>query len=146
MTRPNHTPKRSGALNAVELLFIVPIVFVILLGLIQVSFMLSARARLHTACWEAARHACRHHPHREIHHAACNHLPERARPHLKLQIEVDGHEVPHSAQQSTPLPQGEQVTVRTRVRGDHVCPDLLRFLGYSLQNMEFDCYATMRME
>lgn len=147
MTRQKQTRKRIGALNAFELLFLLPILFVILLGLIQISFMLSARARLHTACWEAARQASRHHPQREVLHAACIHLPERARPHLRLAVAVDGREVPPSSSgQPLPLPRGEQVTVHTCVRGDHVCPDLLRFLGYSLQNMEFECYATMRME
>jgi hypothetical protein len=164
---PTRNPARSrrrGAINSFELLLLMPIILIILLGIIEISLMLAAKARLSCACWEGARCAAHGHPDDEVRRCVCRHFDS----HVWDCIEVvvipgcaphHGHHGDDGGDDNTDGfgsqggsgPPGHRdcddtVTVHVKARASCLVPDLLGFICIRLCERDFVCESTLRKE
>lgn len=134
---------RRGGHLTLELLFVFPILFVLLLAMVQFSLTLHARQQLLAASREGARVA-----------AVGGDLPavrERVKQCLGTgrlaEAEVAAtNERGEPLPENLPLPSGELVLVWVKVPTGYVVPDLLRFIGYSHRDEELVGRTAMRKE
>ncbi len=130
---------RSGALQSIELLLILPIVTLIFFGLIEFSLLWSANMSVKLASQIACRAGTlpAHDPaalRRAVQAAAARalHKPRLVRAH-RLSLQPGLHT-------------GDVVVVEIRVPMRAVAPDLLRVFGLGLRDRELVGYTVMRKE
>src|SRR5438128_1366086 len=118
--------RRRGSLT-LELLFVFPILFVLLLALIQFSMTLHARQQLLAASREACRVAALGGDQCEVEAMAKRCLGEGRLADAEVMLTNEaGEPLPSGAA----LPSGELTLVWVKLPTGHAVPDLLRFIGY----------------
>lgn len=163
-------PRRSGSV-AVELLLLAPVVLGLILAVIEISMMTAANEHLAAASREGCRVAALGGNVHEIERAVYNHLGygSLALAQITIVILQDGQGNPlpvvanldangnptasiqgnNSDQDNNsgyPIPHGEPVMVRLDIPANAAVPDLLAFMGFSLNNQTLVGQTIMRKE
>jgi Flp pilus assembly protein TadG len=126
---------RSGAVHAVEILLLLPIVLALILGMVEYSMLLAVDQQLTVASREGARAAAQGGSASEVEAAA----------RLILGVGNVGHYSVVTSQ-LTDVP-GDPVSVQVAIAdAATVVPDLLRFVGFSIKNKPLTGLTTMRRE
>jgi len=133
---------RRGSLT-VEALLVLPVLLLVALGSVEFGLLLSCRQQLWGACREAGRLAALGHPRSRIHAAVCQYLGETRANHAELCLEDDqGNAIAEPGE----VPAGSAVRVRLRLPARCAAPDLLRFVGFSLDGMMLEAHTVWRRE
>jgi hypothetical protein len=133
--------ERRGALLSVELLLVLPILAGLFFGVVEFGLLLLNRERVEAACHEACRvatHAGRDHDpallDKEMRAAAEQVLAKRCLVrHYRLRVDPEGSG-------------GDRVAVELRVPMKAAAPDLLKFLGITLEGRQLVARSVMRKE
>jgi len=130
-----YSRRRLGAIHAVELLLLLPIVLILIVGMVEYSMILSIDQQLAVASREGARVAAQGGDSCEVEAAA----------RLALGCGSVGQNAVVTSQLTDIS--GNPVLVRVAVcDASSVVPDMLRFLGFSIQNQELAGATVMRRE
>ena len=125
--------RRRGVLS-MELVFTLPILGLLLMGLLEFSLLFFARADVADACRAGARKGT-------LHGATAESVEDEIRralsPRLQQQLEVFA---------DINVPSGEMVQVAVRVPMNTVSPDLLWPVGFSLEGRDLYCETNMAKE
>ncbi|MEZ6057703.1 MAG: TadE/TadG family type IV pilus assembly protein [Planctomycetaceae bacterium] len=117
-----------------ELVFVLPILLMLLVGLLEFSLLFFARGDVVEACRVAARQATLPGATpEEIEDAALTSLPSKLRRGAEVAVEMGVHS-------------GDPVIVAVRVPMSAAAPDLLWPVGFSLQNNDLTCETRMVKE
>jgi hypothetical protein len=130
---------RSGQ-AALELLFTLPILLVLLLAMVEFSLLLTARQQLLCASREAARVACQGGDTDEV----CATVRRVLGPGRLGDAAVDVRRFREDPRH--PTDGRDRVEVRVRVPATHAAPDLLGWVGVSLRNLELVACTVMCRE
>ena len=126
-------PGRRGVLS-MELVFTLPILGLLLMGLLEFSLLFFARADVAEACRAGARKGT-------LHGATWQTVEDEVRrtlsPRLQQQMQVIS---------DVNVPSGEMVHVSIRVPMDAASPDLLWPAGFSLDGRDLYCESHMAKE
>jgi Flp pilus assembly protein TadG len=130
--------KRRGS-AAVELLIVLPILLSLLLGMVEFSMFLAARQQVTTASREGARVAAMGGTTQEVQQAVLLFLGGGNLNTANLQVRLSF---------STGLPgvNGQAAQVIVSLPVNQVVPDLLSFIGISIQNQTIVASTVMRLE
>ncbi len=139
MPTSKRSPGRKGGILALELLFALPVVLALLLAMIEFSTLLVARQQLLAASREGARVAAQGGTADDV--AAAVRLFLGAGPLGNATVDAvlagaDGQ----------PVPSGGAVAVTVRLPTAQAVPDLLAFIGFSIQNETLVTQTVMRKE
>ena len=129
--------RRAGA--ALELLLVFPVLLSLLLALIQFSMLLAARQQLAGASREAARVAAQGGDLTAVQTAAALYLGQGNLSNAQVQAVL-------TDSTGMALPSGAPVSVTVQVPASQAAPDLLAFVGVSLQNEVISAQTVMRKE
>ena len=144
--RPPHLAKtRRGAILSMEMLFVLPVFVVLLLGLVEVAFLLSAQNQLQVACHQACRAGTQPTPgplaqswqeqiRQEVYDAADRVLHK---PQLRKTKELKFEPGLHT---------GDPVRVKMRLPMSAAAPDLLAVFGFRLKGRYLYAECVMRKE
>lgn len=130
-------PRRGGL--AVELLFVLPILLVVLLGTVEFALWLAAQEQVALASREGARAAATGATLPEIEAVVTQVLGERRFAVTQLSAEI----VDPLGQ---PIVPGEPVAVTVQLPARAVVPDLLVFVGWSIRNESLVSRTVLRKE
>lgn len=133
------TRKRAGAIHALELLFVFPILMAIFFGTVEYGLYLAAQARLSNAAREGARAAAAGGDINDVALAVKAALPAHERECVWIQAILKSDAV-------TPLLPGDPVTVNVSTPAMNLVPDYLRFIGVSIYGHCLMGQTTMRKE
>jgi hypothetical protein len=133
---------RRGIL-AFELLLVLPILLIVVLAAVQFSLTLHARQQLVAASREGCRVAALGGDLGEIERTIRLTLGNGRLADADIEL-TDEAGKPISAGMT--IPSGDSVAVWLRLPTIHVVPDLLRFMGYSIQKDEMVARTVMRRE
>ncbi len=128
-------PRRPGAL-AMELLLALPILMALVLGMVQLSMLISARQQVTSAAREAGRVAALGGSAAEVQTTVDRFLGGKV---ATIQLDVNDSN-------GDPIASGDPVTVVVKVKTSCLVPELLGFIGFSLRNQELIARAVMRKE
>lgn len=135
--------RRRRGILALELLFILPILMLLMLAMVQFSLTLHARQQLVAASREACRVAALGGDLGEVERTVRRTLGSGRLSDADVEL-TDETGTPIPAGMT--VPSGEMVSVWLRLPTIHVVPDLLRFMGYSIKNDELVARTVMRRE
>jgi Flp pilus assembly protein TadG len=123
----------------VELLIVLPILLSLLLGMVEFSMFLAARQQVTTASREGARVAALGGSAQEVQQAVLLFLGRGNLGTANVQVTLSF---------STGLPgvNGQAAQVTVSLPANQVVPDLLRFIGVSIQNQTIVASTVMRLE
>jgi hypothetical protein len=133
------TKRRPGFINAVELIFVLPIVIITFIVIVQFSQILSAEARLCSASREGARVAASGGNNHQIRRAVHGCLLQRE--HKLVEIETN---VLESDGGPKSVPPGSEVVVRVSVATKDIVPSAL--LSYFFDKSVLTGQTVMRKE
>lgn len=133
--RARKKPSRPGAL-AIELLLALPIVMALVLGMAQLSMLISARQQVTVAAREAGRVAALGGSPSEVQETVDRFLGAKV---ATVQLAVQDSS-------GDPIASGDPITVQVRVPTTSLVPELLKFIGFSMRNQEMVARAVMRKE
>jgi Flp pilus assembly protein TadG len=139
---PNDLPRRSAARRgtaAVELLLVLPILLSLLLGMFELSMFLAARQQVTTASREGARVAALGGTPDEVQQAVQLFLGSGNLSNANVQVTLIG-------QNGVPAATGDAVQVVVTLPLNQAIPDLLAFIGVSIQNQSIVAGTVMRKE
>ena len=126
-------PRRRGVLS-MELVFVLPILMALLMGLLEFSLLFFARADVAEACRAGARKGT-------LHGATWQTVEQEVRrtlsPRLQQQMQVIA---------DVNVPSGQMVNVSIRVPMHAASPDLLWPAGFSLDGRDLYCETHMAKE
>lgn len=126
-------PRRRGVLS-MELVFVLPILMALLMGLLEFSLLFFARADVAEACRAGARKGT-------LHGATWQTVEDEIRrtlsPRLQQQMQVIT---------DVNVPSGQMVNVSIRVPMNAASPDLLWPVGFSLDGRDLYCETHMAKE
>jgi hypothetical protein len=126
----------------VELILTFPILFALFLGMIEFSMLLYARQQLSAASREGARVAALGGQLPDVEQTVRRYLGAGRLGEAQISLtDVIGQPLP----EGTSLP-GESIEVWVRLPANRAAPDLLRFVGYSIQDEEIVARTVMRRE
>lgn len=130
--------RRRGSMS-IELLFVLPVALIVLMATIEFSMFLTARQQLTAASREGARVL------------ALGGTPEEAEDAARLFLgsgRLAGATVTvfDTDDNGDPVPAGEPVTVRVSIPTAQAVPDLLAFIGFSLNGDVLVAQTVMRKE
>lgn len=130
--------RRRGGM-AVELLFVFPILLAVLLGTVEFALWLSAQQQVTLASREGARAAATGGGQDDVTQSVRRALGD---------VRFNAAEVVVTLTDANgdPLVPGDPVAVQVRLRAGAVVPDLLRFIGFSIQNEVLVGQTVMRKE
>ncbi len=129
--------RRAGA--ALELLLVFPVLLSLLLALVEFSMLLAARQQLAGASREAARVAAQGGDLLAVQTAASLYLGQGNLANAQvLAVLTDAN--------GMPLPSGAPVAVTVQVPATQAAPNLLAYVGLSLQNEVLSAQTVMRKE
>jgi hypothetical protein len=131
--------RRPGAVNATELLLVLPIVLALILAAVQFAATIAAEQKLAAA----SREGCRVAATGGSRDAVVQSVEQVLGPSLKKHAEVC---TVLTDEARRPLPSGAMVEVVVKVPATKAVPDLLRFVGYSIRNETLVGSAVMRKE
>ena len=165
------TTTRSRGSIAVELLLLSPIVLGLILAVIEISMMTAANEQLAAASREGCRVAALGGDVNEIERAVYNHLGYGSLSSAQITmiilqdgqgnplpvvatldangnptVSVQGNNSSQGNDSRYPIPHGEPVMVRLDIPANAAVPDLLAFIGFSLQNQTLVGQTIMRKE
>jgi len=126
-----------------EALFVLPVLLLVLLGSVEFGLLLSCRHQLWGACREAGRLAALGHGRDRIHAVVCQYLGESRASQAEIEVE-DGSG--KACREPGEIPPGETVRLRLRLAAPCAAPDLLRFVGFSLQGQMLEVETVWRRE
>lgn len=132
---------RVGAIAAMELLLVFPLMMAIFFGTVEYGLLLAAEARLYNASREGARVAAAGGNLDDVKAAAKMALLLGEQSNVDIQAILT--DPPAS---STPVLPGGQVSCRVCVSAGTVVPDYLRFIGLSIANRCLVGQTVMRKE
>lgn len=139
MAQPRHRGRRAGALISTEMLFVVPIVFALVVALVEFGFLWSASHKVHLAAQAACRVGTR----------PCSNLllldkavREAAKTALVDKRLAANHRLVFRPGEHT----GDPVTVELRVPMGAASPDMLAIVGFSLRNRYLTSRVVMSKE
>jgi hypothetical protein len=142
MRQSQRTGRRRGVLT-MELLLVFPILFALLLAMVQFSLTLHARQQLVAASREGARVAALGGDLDEVRAAVQRTLGRGRLADAAVHL-TDGRGEEIAGGQA--VPSGTAVAVWVRLPARHVVPDLLRFVGYSIKKDVLLARTAMRRE
>lgn len=134
--------RRPGSVT-LEALLVLPVLLLVLLGSVEFGLLLSCRHQLWGACREAGRLAALGHGRDRIHAAICQYLGESRANQAEIEVE-DGSG--KACREPGEIPPGEPVRLRLRLPAPCAAPDLLRFVGFSLQGQMLEVETVWRRE
>ena len=130
--------RRAGTV-AIELLFVLPLLLSLLFGMIEFSLFLAARQQVTTASREGARVAALGGTEAEVQQAVAQFLGAGNLGNATAQVTF----IP---QAGLPATSGDAVQVVVSLPVSQAVPDLLAFIGVSLQNQNIVASTVMRKE
>jgi hypothetical protein len=132
-------PGRRRASLAAQLLFTLPVLLTLLLGIIEMSLLMTVQQHLQTASREAARVAALGGTQDEVTQSAQLFLGNGP----LSQADIDAVLTDDSGQ---PLPSGSPVAVTISIQATQAVPDLLAFVGFSLRKDRLAAQTVLRKE
>lgn len=142
LQRRSNSRNRVGAL-VIELLFILPVLFLLILAMVQFSLTLFARQQLVAASREGCRVAALGGDLGEVERSVHRVLGTGRLGDAEIEVtDESGTRIPTGQV----IPSGEPVAVWLRLPTVHAIPDLLRFIGYSNRDDELIARTVMRRE
>ena len=141
LLRTRKRPRRG--ILAFELLLVLPILLLVVLAAVQFSLTLHARQQLVAASREGCRVAALGGDLSEIAKTIRRTLGNGRLADAEIEL-TDETGKPIS--EGVTVPSGDSVAVWLRLPTVHVVPDLLRFMGYSIQRDELVARTVMRRE
>jgi hypothetical protein len=140
--RSVHGRRRRGSLT-VELIIAFPILFGLLLAMVEFSMLLFSRQQLTAASREGARVAAIGGEIQDVERTVVRYLGEGRLGDAEVSMtDSTGNLI----STSDAVPSGESVEVWVRLPANHAVPDLLRFIGYSIRDDEIVARTVMRKE
>jgi Flp pilus assembly protein TadG len=136
-----HKRPARGALFSVELLLVLPIALVLLFGLIEFGFLMTAKQRVEAASREAARVAALGGDERAVARAAKIALGPKLAQNAVVKTNLHDDESGRGRERDR-----ERVVVCVAVPSKCAAPDLLSFVGISLRGQRLEAAAAMRRE
>jgi len=137
--RHARTGVRKGAIMAMELLLILPLMMAIFFGTVEYGLLLAAEARLFNASREGARVAAAGGDSDDVEAAVKAALIAREAELVDIQsLLTDDND--------DPLKPGDQVAVMVSAPATTLVPDFLRFIGISISNRCLIGQTVMRKE
>ncbi len=130
---------RRPAVLSLELLFVLPLLFVLLLGMIEFSTLLSVRQQLVAASREGARVAAMGGDGSDVDLAVRRFLGEGVLQCARIEARLND-------ESGNPVASGEPVVVRVQITASKAVPDLLRWIGVDLRDKELCAVTVMRKE
>jgi hypothetical protein len=130
--KPQRARKRPAIL-AMELLLVLPILLGVLLAMIEFSLLLTARQQVTIAAREAVRLA------------ALGGSPDDVNIMIVRVLGAHPYDVTIDPEDLDAQP-GDPITVVVSVPTNTYVPDLLKFMGFSVQNTRIGCRAVMLKE
>lgn len=139
--RLNACPRREGrrASASLELLFALPLLFAMIVAVLQFSMVVTAQHELAAACREGARAAARHHSEEEVRKIVRDFLGEGRLKCAKIHVRIrnDSHELVCS---------GEPVEVMMEIPTRVAVPNFLAFIGFCFAEENLVARTVMRKE
>ena len=129
---------RSGSFT-LELLFVLPILMALLLGTIEFSMFGLARQQVVAASREGARAAALGGNAQDVQQAAAMFLGNGALANATVQATL-------TDARGNPVASGQPVAVTVSIPANEAVPDLLPFIGFSIQNETITAQTVMRKE
>lgn len=133
--RARKKPSRPGAL-AIELLLALPIVMALILGMAQLSMLISARQQVTVAAREAGRVAALGGTATEVQETVDRFFGTKVATVQMAVLDSNGD----------PIASGDPITVQVRVQTTKLVPEMLKFIGFSMKGQELVARAVMRKE
>jgi hypothetical protein len=130
--------RRRGSLT-IELLLLLPILFAVLLAVVEFSQLIEADQRLSAASAQGARVAAQGGDAEEVAHAVRQVLGKGRLSQAKILARLTDRD-------GRPIPSGETVEVVVVIPAKKAVPDLLAFFGFSLGKRELVGQTAMRKE
>jgi Flp pilus assembly protein TadG len=129
---------RGGSFT-LELLFVLPILMALLLSTIEFSMFGLARQQVVAASREGARAAALGGSAQDVQQAAQMFLGNGALANATVLAGI-------TDAQGMPVPSGQPVQVTVSIPANQAVPDLLRFIGFSIQSETITAQTVMRQE
>lgn len=144
MERVGRQPKRfrKGAIVAMELLLVLPLMMAIFFGTVEFGLLMAAEARLYNASREGARVAAAGGNLQEVQTAAKNALLPTEAPY----VTIDAVLYSDPPTNSLPVLPGGTVAVMASAPARALVPDFLRFIGVSIAHRCLSAQTVMRKE
>ena len=130
--------RRRGTV-ALELLFVLPVLLLVVLAIIELSLLLGAEHRLTAASREGARVAALGGGPQEIEQAVRLHLGQGVFQQATITAVLRDA-------RGRPLHSGEPVAVDVKIAAQSAIPDLLCFIGFSIKGQTLCGHTVMRKE
>lgn len=130
---------RRKATLALELLFVLPVLMAMLLGMVEFSLFLSARQQLTNAAREGARVAALGGDGDEVRQSVRQFLGTGTLSQAEIDVRMTGED-------GQPVKAGDPVAVVVNMPVGRAVPDLLAFIGLSLRDQTMAAGAVMRKE
>lgn len=141
LLQPQGRPRRG--ILAFELLLVLPILLIVVLAAVQFSLTLYARQQLVAASREGCRVAALGGNLTEVESTIRRTLGNGRMADADIELT---DETGNPLTDGMTIPSGNPVAVWLRLPTVHVVPDLLRFIGYSIQTDEMVARTVMRRE
>jgi hypothetical protein len=129
---------RRGA-AAVEALLTLPVLVTVVLAVVELSMLSAVQEQLLAASREGGRVAALGGNENDVSQAVQRHLGHGAVSAARIQLVLRDHS-------GHPLPSGNPVQVVVSIPAKQVVPDLLRFIGFSIQKQTLTGSTVMRKE
>ncbi|MDW8222380.1 MAG: pilus assembly protein [Gemmatales bacterium] len=139
---PSSWPIRPGS-TTLEALLVFPVLLIVVLGGVELGFLLQARHQLWGACREVGRRAALGHEPAQLQTTLEQYLgPGKSVDAELCLLDEQGRAVVRPAE----IPPGASVTVLLRLPATSAAPDLLRWVGFSLQGQILEVQTVWRRE
>jgi Flp pilus assembly protein TadG len=137
--RPLSPGRRRRGVLSIELILILPILLTLLVGMFEFSALLVARQQLVAASREGARVAALGGDATAVQQAVQQYLGTGNLAGAQVQAVL-------TDSSGNPVASGDPVTVAVQIPATQAVPDMLRFVGFSMQNVTLTAQTVMRKE